>query len=79
MKAAHWRARRWNGLALSIFIMVIANLTVATNGTRIDEPWPNLLPSESAAVDPDVSLLQQRASLSLEKLVRSVPPPAQPL
>jgi hypothetical protein len=64
---------RWNGLALGLILGVMAaHLTAATNASRSDEPWPMLLSNEPAApVDPAVTLLQQRASGSLERLVQS--------
>ena len=49
----------------------MVHLSVATNAGRLDEPWPVLLSSEPASIDPDVALLHQRANGSLEKLVQS--------
>jgi hypothetical protein len=64
---------RWNGLALGLILGVMAaHLTAATNASRSEEPWPMLLSNEPAApADPAVTLLQQRASGSLERLVQS--------
>jgi hypothetical protein len=71
--------RRWNGLVLGLVVAVMVHLTVATDAGRIDEPWPMLLSSELAGIDPGVALLHQRASGSLEKLVQSARSPEQPL
>ena len=62
----------------------MAHLTAATNAGRLDEPWsiepwPMLLSSEPASIDPGVALLHQRANGSLEKLVQSARAPGQPL
>ena len=76
---ARMNTRRWNGLALGLVIVVMAHLTAATNAGRLDEPWPILLSSEPASIDPAVALLHQRASGSLEKLVQSARVPGQPL
>lgn len=72
-------ARRWHGLMLGIVIVITMQLTAAPNVGRIAEPWPALLSSEPASLDPDVVLLQQRAVGSLEKLVQSASAAAQPL
>jgi hypothetical protein len=62
---------RWKGLALALVLGVMAQLTATTNASRNDEPWPMLLSAESAPIDPAIALLQQRATGSLERLVRS--------
>jgi hypothetical protein len=62
---------RWKGLALGLVLGVMAHLTATTNASRNDEPWPMLLSAESVQVDPAIALLRQRASGSLERLVRS--------
>jgi hypothetical protein len=59
---------RWNGLALGIIFAVMVHLAAANNAGRVDEPWPMLLSSEPASIDPSVVLLHQRANGSLEKL-----------
>ena len=64
-------ARRWNGVILGIIVALMVHLTVSFDATRTEEPWPLLLPDNSAGSDPVVTALQQRASGSLEKLVLS--------
>jgi hypothetical protein len=76
---AHLNTRRWDGLVLGLVIVVMAHLTAATNAGRLDEPWPVLLSSQSASIDPAVALLHERASGSLEKLLQSADAPGQPL
>ena len=76
---AHMNTRRWNGLVLGLVIVVMAHLTAATNAGRLDEPWPMLLSSAPASIDPAVALLHQRANGSLERLVQSARAPGQPL
>jgi hypothetical protein len=76
---AHAGTRRWNGLVLGIIVVVVAHLSAATNTGRIDEPWPVLLSSEPAGIDPGVTLLQHRAQGSLDKLMQSAGAPRQPL
>ena len=49
----------------------MVQMTVGFDVTRTAEPWPLLLPDNSADSDPTVTLLQQRANGSLEKLVQS--------
>jgi len=49
---ARLNTHRWNGLVLGLVIVVMAHLTAATNAGRLDEPWPALLSSESASMDP---------------------------
>ena len=68
-------ARRWNGVVLGIIVALIVHLTAGPNAVR-DEPWPLLL-SDNPVSDPAVTLLQQRASGSLEKLVQSARPAEQ--
>ena len=63
-------ASRWNGVVLAIIVAVVVHLTAITTA-QTDEPWPMLLPNNSADSDPTVTLLQQRANGSLEKLVQS--------
>ena len=62
---------RWKGLALGLVLGVMAHLTATTNASRNEEPWPMLLSAESSRVDPAVALLHQRASGSLERLVKA--------
>ena len=64
-------ARRWNGVMLGIIVAVIVHLTVGFDVTRTEEPWPLLLPDNSAGLDAAVSPLQLRANGSLERLVQS--------
>ena len=64
-------ARRWNGVVLAIIVALAVHLAAGTDARRTDEPWPLLLSDNSADSDPAVTLLQQRASGSLEKLVQS--------
>jgi anti-sigma-K factor RskA len=64
-------ARRWNGVALAIIVALAVHLAASSDAMRTDEPWPLLLSDNSADSDPAVTLLQQRANGSLEKLVQS--------
>ena len=64
-------ARRWNGVVLGILVALMVHLTVGFDAMRTEEPWPMLLPDNSADSDPAITLLQQRANGSLEKLVQS--------
>jgi hypothetical protein len=64
-------ARRWNGVMLAIIVALVLHLTAGSDAMRTDEPWPLLLSDNSADSDPAVTLLQQRANGSLEKLVQS--------
>jgi hypothetical protein len=64
-------ARRWNGVILGIIVALMVHLTAGFDAARTDEPWPLLLPDNSAGSDPVVTPLQQRANGSLEKLVQS--------
>ena len=62
---------RWNGVVLGILVALMVNLTVGFDAMRTEEPWPLLLPDNSADSDPAITLLQQRANGALEKLVQS--------
>jgi hypothetical protein len=64
-------ARRWNGVMLGILVALMVHLTVGFDVMRTEEPWPLLLPDNSADSDPAVTPLQQRANGALEKLVQS--------
>jgi hypothetical protein len=64
-------ARRWNGVMLGILVALMVHLTVGFDAMRTEEPWPLLLPDNSADSDPAITLLQQRANGVLEKLVQS--------
>ena len=64
-------AHRWNGVVLGLIVVVMVHLTAATNAGRLDEPWPVLLSSEPASIDPGLALLHQRANGSLERLVQA--------
>ena len=64
-------ARRWNGVVLGILVALMVHLTVGFDVMRTEEPWPLLLPDNSADSDPAITLLQQRANGVLEKLVQS--------
>jgi hypothetical protein len=64
-------ARRWNGVVLGILVALMVHLTVGFDVMRTEEPWPLLLPDNSADSDPAITLLQQRANGALEKLVQS--------
>jgi hypothetical protein len=65
------KAHRWNSLILGLAVVVMAHLGVASDAGRLDEPWPVLLPSASASIEPGFALLHQRASGSLERIVRA--------
>ena len=64
-------ARRRNGVVLGILVALMVHLTVGFDVMRTEEPWPLLLPDNSADSDPAITLLQQRANGALEKLVQS--------
>ena len=64
-------ARRWNGVVLGILVALMVHLTVGFDVMRTEEPWPLLLPDNSAGIDQAVTPLQQRANGALEKLVQS--------
>ena len=65
-------ARRWDGVVLGILVALMVHLTVGVDVMRTEEPWPLLLPDNSAGSDdPAITLLQQRANGALEKLVQS--------
>ena len=64
-------ARHWNGVVLGILVALMVHLTVGFDVMRTEEPWPLLLPDNSADSDPAITLLQQRANGALEKLVQS--------
>ena len=61
----------WSGWALGAAMICMASLVAATEGGRVGEPWPSLLASEPASVDPGVAMLQLRANLALDRLVQS--------
>ena len=63
--------RLWNGVLLGLIVALMLHLTVSSDAMRVDEPWPLLLPDNSASTDPVISPLQQRANGALEKLVQS--------
>jgi anti-sigma-K factor RskA len=63
--------RRWNGVVLALIVALAVHMAAGSDATRTDEPWPLLLSDNSADSDPAVTLLQQRASGSLERLVQS--------
>jgi len=63
--------RRWNGVMLGILVALMVHLTVGFDARRTEEPWPLLLPDNSADSDPAITLLRQRAHGALEKLVQS--------
>jgi hypothetical protein len=64
-------AHRWNGVVLGILVALMVHLTVGFDAVRTEEPWPLLLPDNSADSDPTITLLKQRANGALEKLVQS--------
>ena len=64
-------ARLWNGVVFGIIVALMMHLTVGFEATRAEEPWPLLLPDNSADSDPTVTLLQQRANGALERLVQA--------
>ena len=64
-------ARRWNVVVLGVLVVLMVHLSVSFDSTRTEEPWPMLLPDNSAGSDPAITALQQRANGSLEKLVQS--------
>ena len=45
-------ARRWNGVVLGIIVALMVHLTVGFDAMRTEEPWPLLLPDNSADSDP---------------------------
>ena len=63
-------ARRLNGVVLGILVALMLHLTLGFD-MRTEEPWPLLLPDNPADSDPAITLLQQRANGSLERLVRA--------
>jgi hypothetical protein len=65
------KIHHWSGLALGAAVICMAPLVAATEGGRVDEPWPSLLASEPASVDPGVAMLQLRANLALDRLLQS--------
>lgn len=76
--AGAWNARRWNGLVLGVMIVITIHLSVATDASRNEEPWPALLSSESVNVNPAFVALEQRAHGSLEKLELAAQAAGQP-
>ena len=64
-------ARRWNGVVLGILVALMVHLTIGFDVRQTEEPWPLLLPDNSADSDPAITLLRQRADGALEKLVQS--------
>ena len=64
-------ARRWNGVVLGILVALMVHLTVGFDVRQTEEPWPLLLPDNSADSDPTITLLHQRANGTLERLVQS--------
>jgi hypothetical protein len=64
-------ARLRNGVVFSIIVAMMMHLTVGFDAMQAEEPWPMLLPDNSADSDPTVTLLQQRANGSLERLVQA--------
>ena len=79
MTAGAWNTRPWNGFVLGFIVAVMTHLTAASDAGRIAEPWPTLLSSEAAGIDPEFAALQQRAHVALENLVQSAPTPEQML
>ena len=61
-------ARRLSGAALSITMLCIAPFISGVQTSRVEEPWPALLASEP--VDHNIAMLQLRANLALDHLVR---------
>ena len=61
-------ARHWSGVVLGVAMVVMAPFIAGTPNSQIEEPWPALL--TSAPVDQDIALLQLRANLALDRLVR---------
>ena len=64
-------ARLWNGVVFGIIVALMMHLNIGFDAMRADEPWPMLLPDNSADSDPTVTLLQQRANGALERLVQA--------
>ena len=64
-------ARVWNGVVLGIIVALMMHLNIGFDAMQTDEPWPLLLPDNSADSDPTVTLLQQRANGALERLVQA--------
>jgi hypothetical protein len=50
---------------------VMVHLGAASDDGRLDEPWPVLLSSEPASIEPGFALLHRRASGSLERIVQA--------
>jgi hypothetical protein len=67
----HMSLSRWNGVMLGILVALMVHLTVGFDVMRTEEPWPLLLPDNSADSDPTITLLHQRANGALERLVQS--------
>ena len=66
------RYRSSSGVVLSIVVIaVVAPLIAASQWGQSDEPWPALLSSQRASIEPGYALLQDRANASLERLLRS--------
>ena len=63
--------RGWNGVVFGVVVALMVQLTVDFDATRTEEPWPLLLPDNSADSDPTITLLHQRANGTLERLVQS--------
>jgi len=73
------KTHHWSVLALCAAALCMAPLVAAIEGGRVDEPWPSLLASESANIDPGIAMLQLRANLTLDRLVQAGRAPAQKL
>jgi hypothetical protein len=67
--------RAWNGLLVGTIIFFMDPLSAATNPAHREMPWPALLSTEPAPLDPRIAVLQHRANVSLERLLSSAHAP----
>lgn len=61
-------ARCWSGAVLGFTMVCMAPFIAAVQNSPVEEPWPALLKSEP--VDRSIAMLQLRANLTLDRLVR---------
>lgn len=65
------KAFRRSGLILGTAMLCLAPLLAVNMGHRAGDPWPSLLAADPAGVDPNVAMLQLRASMALDRLLQS--------
>jgi hypothetical protein len=70
-------ARHWSGVVLGLAMVCMAPFIAGVQNSPVEEPWPALL--ASAPVDHDIALLQLRANITLDRLVRESAPQEQGL